>query len=67
MGVAVVVCGHRLHFRRGAAAVSGFAAGRLKLDGGVLDMEAIAQGAVEPIQYAAALRHRHFGNRDMTG
>ena len=40
---------------------------RLKLDGRVMDVEAIAQTAVDLCQDGGALRRRHLRNGDMAG
>ena len=52
---------------RGGAAVGGFAAADLELDGGVGDVEAVAQGAVDGVQDAGALRERHLRDGDVAG
>src|SRR6266849_57128 len=56
-----------LQLRRHAAAVSGFAAGGFKLNGCVGDVEAVAEGAVEAFENAAALGHRHLRDGDVAG
>ena len=69
MGVAVVVvvCADCLERGGRAAAVGGLAAGGFELDRGVMDVEAVAQGAVNAIEDAAALGHGHFGDGDVAG
>src|SRR5260370_5454503 len=57
----------RLEFGRRAAAVGGLAACGFKLNRCVGDVKAIAEGAVEAFENAAALRHRHLCDGDMTG
>ena len=50
-----------------AAAVEGLAAGDFELDGGVGDLEAVAQGAVDAVEDGAALGHGHLGDGDVAG
>ena len=54
-------------FRRGGAAVGGLAADDLKLDGGVGDVEAVAQGRVDGIEDGSGAGDGHFGDGDMAG
>ena len=63
--VAVCTCG--LEFGGSAAAVGGLAAGGFELDGGVGDLEAVAERAVDAVEDGAALRHRHLGDGDVAG
>ena len=69
VGVAVVVFVGGDGFERGwgGAAVGGLAAANLKLDGGVGDVEAVAQGAVDGVEDAAALGERHLRDGDVAG
>ena len=68
MAVVMVVVGAD-GFEQGwsGAAVGGFAAADLELDGGVGDMEAVVQGALDAVQYGAALGHGHLGDGDVAG
>ena len=61
------VAGDFFELGRGGAAVGGLAAGGLELDGGVVDVEAIAEGAVDAFQDVAAVRERHLGDGDVAG
>jgi hypothetical protein len=51
----------------GGAAMGGFAAADLKLDGGVADAESVAEGAVDRVEDAGALGQRHFRDEDVAG
>lgn len=51
----------------GAATVCGFAAGGFELDGGVSDLEMVAERAVDAVEDGAALGHGHLGDGDVTG
>src|ERR1700727_87868 len=68
--MSVVMMAMRPHSRKlrwGGAAMRRLAADRLELNRSVSDMKLIAQRTVDPSKNAAALRHRHLGNRNMTG
>jgi len=65
--VVVVVGTYGFQFGWGAAAVSGLAAGGFELDGGVGDLEAVAEGAVDAAEDGAALGHGHLGDGDVAG
>ena len=65
--VMVVVSAYGFEFGRGAAAVEGLAVGGFELDGGVGDLEAVAQGAVDAVEDGAALGHGHLGDGDVAG
>ena len=65
--VMMVVGAHGFEFGWGAAAVGGLAAGGFELDGGVGDLEAVAEGAVDAVEDGAALRHLHLCNGDVAG
>ena len=52
---------------RHRAAVGGEAGGDLKLDGGVVDAEMIAQLMVEALEHGLALDQRHLGDLHMAG
>ncbi len=65
--VMVAVGADGFEFGWGAAAVGGLAAGGLELDGGVGDLEAIAEGAVDAVEDGAALGHGHLGDGDVAG
>ena len=52
---------------RGGAAVGGFAAANLELDGGVGDVEAVAQGTVDGVEDGGALGYGHLGDGDVAG
>jgi hypothetical protein len=68
VGVVVVVVGaDGFEWGRGGAAVGGFAAADLELDGGVGDVEAVAQGAVDAFEDLGALGDGHLGDGDMAG
>ena len=47
--------------------MEGFAAGGFELDGGVGDLEAVAEGAVDAVKDVAALGHGHLGDGDVAG
>lgn len=49
------------------AAVGGLAAGGLELDGGVGDVELVAEGAIDGFEDVAAVGHRHVGDGDVAG
>ena len=51
----------------GGAAVGGFAAADLELDGGVGDVEAVPEGAVDGVQDAGALGEGHLRDEDVAG
>ena len=53
--VVVVVGAYGFQIGWGAAAVGGFAASDLELDGGVGDVETVAEGAVDACKDLAAL------------
>jgi len=63
----MIVGADGFQLRRGGAAVGGLAAGDLKLDGGVGDVEAVAQSALDVGEDATAFRHRHLGDGDVAG
>ena len=65
--VMMVMGADGFEFGWGAAAVGGLAAGGFELNGGVGDLEAIAEGTVDAIEDGAALRHGHLGNGDVAG
>ena len=67
MVVMVVVGADGFQFGWGAAAVGGLAAGGFELDGGVGDLEAVAEGAVDAVEDPAALGHGHLGDGDVAG
>jgi hypothetical protein len=72
VGVAVVVATmsvrtNGLGLRRRGATMGGLAAGNFELDGGVSDLEALTQGALDIGQDIAALGHRHFGDGNVAG
>ena len=67
MVMPMVVCPNRFKLRRSGTAIRRLTAGRFKLNGRVSDMEAIPQSTINTRQNAAALGHRHLGDRDMTG
>src|SRR5258705_3810557 len=58
---------NRLQLGRRATAVGGFAACGFKLNCCVGDVKTIAQGAVDAVENAAALRHGHLGYGDVAG
>jgi hypothetical protein len=66
--VAVVVVG-AYGFERGwgGAAVGGFASADLELDGGVGDVEAVAEGAVDGVEDAGAVGDGHLRDEDVAG
>ena len=51
----------------GGAAVGGFAAGGFELDGGVGDVELVAEGLVEAFEDAATVGHGHVSDGDVAG
>src|SRR6185437_2223635 len=63
----VVVRADGLKLRRSAAAMGGLAAASLELNRGVVDVEALAESAVDGFKNAAALRPRHLRNGHMAG
>ena len=65
--VVVAVRADGLERGRSAAAMEGLAAGGFELDRGVVNVEAVAQGAVDAVEDAAALGHRHLGDGDVAG
>ena len=69
VGVAVVVVGAADGFEWGrcGAAVGGLAAADLELDGGVGDVEAVAQGTVNGVEDRGALGDGHLGDGDVAG
>ena len=67
MAVVMVVVGVGFERGRGGAAVGGLAAADLELDGGVGDVEAVAQGAVDGVENAGALGDGHLGDGDVAG
>jgi len=70
MGVGVAVVAVRadgFEFGWSATAVGGFAAGDFELDGGVGDVEAVAQRVVDAGEDVAALGHGHLGDGDVAG
>ena len=67
VAVMMIVSADSFEFGRCAAAVCGLAAGDLELDRCVGDMEAVVQGALDAVQYGAALGHGHLGDGDVAG
>ena len=67
MPMMVIVDPNSLQLRRRAAAVGGLAACGFKLNGRVGDVEAVAKGAVDAFENAAALRHWHLRDGDVAG
>ncbi len=70
VGVAVVMMGvaaYDFQLRRGGAAVGGLAALGLELDRCVVDVKAVAEGAVDAFEDEAAVRHGHLGDGDVAG
>ena len=65
--VAVIVGGDGFEGGRSGAAVGGLAPANLKLDGGVGDVEALAQGTVDGVEDAAALGEGHLRDGDVAG
>ena len=51
----------------GGAAVGGFAAADLELDGGVGDVEAVAESAIDGVEDAGALGEGHLRDADVAG
>lgn len=56
-----------LEIRGSAAAVGGLAADGLTLNGGVVDVKAICQGAFDTVKDAAALGQEHLVDSDVAG
>lgn len=68
VGVAVVVVrAGGFQFGWGGAAVGGFAAGGFELDGGVGDVELVAEGLIEAFEDATAVGHGHVADGDVAG
>ncbi len=70
MNVAVMVvsvCADGLPFGWCAAAVCGLAADGLELDGCVVDVKAVGEGALHAVADALALGHEHLVDGDVTG
>ena len=67
MVVMMAVAGDGLDRGRCGAAVGGLAASDLKLQRGVVNVEAVAQGQVEALKDGTAVRHRHLGDGDVAG
>ena len=65
--VMMAVCAYGFELWWGGAAVGGLAAFDLELDGGVADVELVAQGLVEAFEDAAAIGYRHVGYSDVAG
>ncbi len=63
----VIVRAYGFEFGWGATAVGGFAAGDFELDGGVADVEPVAESAVNSSEYVTALGHGHLGDGDVAG
>ena len=61
----MVVGTYGFEFGWGAAAVGGLAAGGFELDGGMGDLEAVAESAVDAVEDGTALRHGHLGDGDV--
>ena len=53
--------------RRGGAAVGGLAADDLELDGGVGDVEAVAQGGVDGVEDGGGAGDGHLADGDVAG
>ncbi len=68
MAVAVMmgVSADRLQLWRSAATMSGLAANGFKLNGRMVNVKTFAQRRVDAFKNAAALRHRHLGDRNVT-
>ncbi len=70
VGMAVVVvgvAGDCFDLWWGGAAVGGLAARGLELDGGVVDVEAVAEGGVDAFEDRAAVGDGHLGDGDVAG
>ena len=71
MGVVVPmtmpVCPDFFGLRRSGTTMGGFAVRDFELDGGVGDLESVAQRALDIRQNITALGHRHFGDGDVAG
>ena len=67
VAVVMVVSADGFEFGWSRAAMSGFAAGDLELDGGVVDVKAVAEGGIDAGEDVAALGHGHLGDGDVAG
>ena len=67
MAVMVMVRGRPASSGRGGAAVGGLAAADFELDGGVGDVEAVAQGAVDGVEDGGAFGERHLRDGNVAG
>jgi hypothetical protein len=65
--VVVVVGADAFERGWGGATMSGFAASDLELDSGVGDVEAVAEGAVDGVEYAGAFGEGHLRDADVAG
>ncbi len=62
-----VSCAASHLLRRSDAALERFAADVLELDGGVADLELLAENSLRLDENAGALRRRNVGDRDVAG
>ena len=67
VAVVVVVGADGFELGRGGTAVGGFAAADLELDGGVGDVEPVAQSAVDGVEDAGAVGDGHLRDEDVAG